>query len=89
LEAMACGVPVVSTNTGGLPELNVQGVTGFLSDIGDVEDMARHAIHILEDCDRLEKFKKAAYQRATDFELSKILPLYEEYYQQAIDQAKK
>jgi len=89
LEAMACGVPVVSSNTGGLPELNVQGVTGFLSDIGDVEGMAQHAIHILEDCDRLEKFKKAAYQRATDFELSKILPLYEEYYQQAIDQAKK
>ncbi|NGF55089.1 N-acetyl-alpha-D-glucosaminyl L-malate synthase BshA [Parapedobacter sp. SGR-10] len=88
LEAMACGVPVVSSNTGGLPELNVQGVTGFLSDIGDIEGMAQHAIHILEDCDRLEKFKKAAYQRATDFELSKILPQYEEYYQQAIDHAK-
>ena len=89
LEAMACGVPVISSNTGGLPELNVDGVTGFLSNIGDVDAMAQHAIYILEDCHRLEKFKKSAYERAKDFELSRILPMYEEYYQQAIAQAKK
>ncbi|HMR18428.1 MAG TPA: N-acetyl-alpha-D-glucosaminyl L-malate synthase BshA [Sphingobacterium sp.] len=89
LEAMACSVPVVSSNTGGLPELNVEGVTGFLDDIGDVETMAKNAIYILEDCERLEKFKKAAYTRAQDFELSKILPLYEAYYQEAIANVKK
>jgi N-acetyl-alpha-D-glucosaminyl L-malate synthase BshA len=89
LEAMACSVPVVSSNTGGLPELNVEGVTGFLSDIGNVEEMARNSIYILEDCTRLEKFKQEAYSRAQDFELSKILPLYEAYYRAAIDNVKK
>lgn len=88
LEAMACSVPVVSSNAGGLPELNVQGVTGYLDDIGDVESMAKHAIHVLEDCDRLEGYKKAAYARAQDFELSKILPLYEACYQEVIDKEK-
>ncbi len=89
LEAMACSVPVISSNTGGLPELNVQGTTGFLSDIGDVSAMAKNAIYILEDCDRLGKFKKAAYERAKDFELARILPLYEACYQEAIDHVKK
>lgn len=89
LEAMACSVPVVSSNAGGLPELNVQGVTGYLADVGDVTSMAKHAIHILENCERLENYKKAAYTRAQDFELSKILPLYEAYYQKAIDNVKK
>ncbi|MDR2285336.1 MAG: N-acetyl-alpha-D-glucosaminyl L-malate synthase BshA [Sphingobacterium sp.] len=89
LEAMACSVPVISTNTGGLPELNVNGVTGFLSDIGDVDDMAKNAIHILEDCPRLEEFKKAAYARAKDFDIKQILPVYERYYQKAIDGLKK
>ena len=89
LEAMACRVPVVSSNTGGLPELNSQGVTGFLSDVGDVEEMAKNAIYILEDCDRLEKFKAAAYDHAKSFEIGKILPHYESYYQKAIDSIKK
>lgn len=89
LEAMACSVPVVSSNAGGLPELNVNGVTGFLSDIGDVNDMAKNAIYILEDCERLEEFKKAAYVRAKDFDIKQILPLYEQYYQKAIDSVKK
>lgn len=88
LEAMACSVPVVSSNAGGLPELNVQGMTGYLDDIGDVESMAKHAIHVLEDCGRLEGYKKAAYARAQDFELSKILPLYEACYQEVIDKEK-
>ncbi|MGN0002014.1 MAG: N-acetyl-alpha-D-glucosaminyl L-malate synthase BshA [Sphingobacterium composti] len=89
LEAMACRVPVISSNIGGLPELNVQGITGFLSDVGDIEDMSNNAIYILEDCDRLEVFKQAAYEHATKFEISQILPLYEEYYQKAISNSKK
>jgi N-acetyl-alpha-D-glucosaminyl L-malate synthase BshA len=60
LEAMACSVPVVSTNAGGLPEINVHGKTGFLSDVGDTEAMAAHAIYILSDSERLQHFKKAA-----------------------------
>ncbi|QBQ40087.1 N-acetyl-alpha-D-glucosaminyl L-malate synthase BshA [Sphingobacterium psychroaquaticum] len=87
LEAMACHVPVISTNTGGLPELNRHGVSGFLSDIGDVEDMAKNALYILEDCDRLLKFKEAAYKRAQEFDISKILPMYENYYEEVIRQS--
>lgn len=88
LEAMACKVPVISTNTGGLPELNVDGVTGFLSDIGDVDNMAKQAIHILEDNDRLSTFKEAALNRAKEFEISSIMPLYEAYYQKIITTVK-
>lgn len=88
LEAMACKVPVISTNTGGLPELNVNGETGFLSDIGDVDEMAKNAIYILEDNDRLEKFKDAALERAKTFQLSNIMPQYEEYYRQVIEKVK-
>lgn len=89
LEAMACHVPVVSTNTGGLPELNEASVSGFLSDIGDVDDMAKHSIYILEDCERLEKFKLSAYERAKQFDIEKILPLYESYYEEVIANSKK
>lgn len=89
LEAMACRVPIISTNIGGLPELNEQGVTGFLSNVADIDEMSKHAIHILEDCDRLEQFKQAAYEHAQKFEISKILPLYEEYYEEAISNSKK
>ena len=88
LEAMACKVPVISTNTGGLPELNVNGETGFLSDIGDVADMAKNAIYILEDEERLEKFKDAALARAKTFQLSNIMPQYEEYYRNVIEKVK-
>ena len=88
LEAMACRVPVISSNTGGLPELNVNGTTGFLSDVGDVEDMAKNAIYILEDCNRIEKFKEAAYEHAKTFDINKILPLYEEYYRTTMDRVK-
>ncbi|SFB79915.1 N-acetyl-alpha-D-glucosaminyl L-malate synthase BshA [Parapedobacter composti] len=82
LEAMACKVPVISSNTGGLPELNVNGVTGFLSDVGDVDAMAANAIHILEDGERLAQFKEAALARAKDFQLANIMPLYEQYYRE-------
>src|SRR5207253_7921400 len=62
LEAMACQVPVISTNTGGLPEVNVNSVTGFMSNVGDIEDMAVNAVYILEDDKRLAQFKKNALQ---------------------------
>ncbi|NCD68783.1 N-acetyl-alpha-D-glucosaminyl L-malate synthase BshA [Mucilaginibacter agri] len=84
LEAMACKVPVVSSNTGGLPELNVEGVTGFLRDVGDVDGMAERAIYILEDEARLAQFKENALEHARTFELSNILPQYENMYQQVI-----
>ncbi len=85
LEAMACRVPVISSNTGGLPELNVQGVTGFLSDVGDVDEMAANAIYILEDRERLEVFKENALNHAKTFELSNILPIYEQFYREVLD----
>ena len=71
LEAMACKVPVISSNAGGLPELNVEGVTGFLRDVGDVDGMAEKAIYILEDEKRLNQFKENALARAKEFDLTK------------------
>lgn len=79
LEAMACEVPVISSNTGGIPELNIQGETGFLSNVGDIEDMTRNALFVL-DKSNLPGFKENALKRAKEFDISKILPLYESYY---------
>jgi N-acetyl-alpha-D-glucosaminyl L-malate synthase BshA len=84
LEAMACEVPVISTNTGGLPELNIQGGTGFLSNVGDVEDMTRKSLFVL-DKNNLPRFKENALRRAKEFDISRILPLYESYYQQVME----
>jgi N-acetyl-alpha-D-glucosaminyl L-malate synthase BshA len=84
LEAMACEVPIISSDTGGLPELNIQGVTGFLSPIGDIEDMTRKALFIL-DKNNLPKFKAAALKRAKEFDITLILPQYEEYYQRIME----
>jgi N-acetyl-alpha-D-glucosaminyl L-malate synthase BshA len=89
LEAMACKVPVISTNAGGLPELNVEGVTGFLKNVEDVDGMAERAIYILEDEARLNQFKENALARAKQFELSNILPLYENYYKEVIEKSKQ
>lgn len=83
LEAMACEVPVISTNAGGLPELNVDGQTGFLCPVGDVAMMAEKAIHILDDRN-LKSFKEGALRRAKEFEIANILPLYENYYNEVI-----
>ena len=88
LEAMACKVPVISSNTGGLPELNVDGVTGFLDNVGDIDAMANHAIYILENDDRLSKFKENALSRAKEFDLSLILPMYESFYEEVIEKSK-
>lgn len=80
LEAMAARTPVISTNTGGLPEVNVHGQTGFLSELGDTSDMAKNAIHLLDNEYRLTQFKQQAYEQAKNFELSKVLPQYEHIY---------
>ena len=88
LEAMACKVPIVTSNAGGLPELNIDGVTGFLKEIGDVDGMADAAIYILEDDERLQTFKENALARAKEFDLSIILPVYENYYTEVIEKSK-
>lgn len=84
LEAMAAKTPVISTNTGGLPEVNTQGVTGFLSNVGDVDDMAKNAMYILEDEERLLEFKNNAYEAAHQFSIDKILPKYEQMYKRVV-----
>jgi L-malate glycosyltransferase len=86
LEAMACEVPVVSSDAGGLPELMVQGVTGFMSPVGDVEDMTKNALLIL-DKNNLPAFKENALKRAQEFDISRILPLYENYYVKILEKA--
>ena len=80
LEAMAAKTAVISTNTGGLPEVNIHGVTGYLSDLGDVNDMAKNAISILKDDKTLENFKEKVRDHAKRFSLENILPVYEKIY---------
>ncbi len=81
LEAMAAGVPVVSTNAGGLGEINVDGVTGYMGNVGDIEMMSQQAISILENDERLQQFKDNAAQHANKFDIHNIVPLYEALYQ--------
>ncbi|HVW16468.1 MAG TPA: N-acetyl-alpha-D-glucosaminyl L-malate synthase BshA [Mucilaginibacter sp.] len=88
LEAMACKVPVVTSNAGGLPELNVDGITGYLKDVGDIDGMADSAIHILNNDERLKTFKENALARAQEFDLSIILPRYENYYNEVIEKSR-
>jgi L-malate glycosyltransferase len=85
LEAMAMNVPVISTNTGGLPEVNINGVSGFTSNVGDVEDMSQNALKILSDPLILQKFRRQAFEVAQQFDLPKILPLYEDLYKEVIE----
>jgi L-malate glycosyltransferase len=80
LEAMAAGVPVVSTNAGGLPEVMIQGETGYMSDVGDVASMSANAIEILADDKKHEYFKQAALKQANNFDIHNIIPLYEKLY---------
>ncbi|MEJ2882838.1 N-acetyl-alpha-D-glucosaminyl L-malate synthase BshA [Pedobacter sp. GR22-6] len=84
LEAMACKVPAITSNAGGLPELNIDGFCGYMSNVGDVDDMAEKAISILKDDAVLAQFKENALTRAKDFDLKKILPEYVNYYNQVI-----
>lgn len=84
LEAMASGIPVISSNTGGIPEVNNHGVSGYLSEVGDVDDMAKNAIHILKSEETLNEFKKNARLSALAFDLNKILPEYENLYKSVL-----
>ncbi len=85
LEAMAQGVPVISSNTGGIPEVNKHEFSGFVSSVGDVENMAENAMRILENKQTLHQFKLNALEQAKEFDLQKILPVYEKLYQKVID----
>ncbi len=87
LEAMACEVPVISSNTGGLPEVNIHGVTGFLSDVGDVDSMAADAIRLLQNEEMLKQFRMHALAQARKFDIQNILPQYEAYYQEVMERA--
>ena len=88
LEAMACEVPVISSNTGGLPELMIDGKTGFVCDVGDVAEMSKKALYVLDD-KHLPYFKAQALKRAQDFDVENILPLYEKYYMEVVDRMNK
>lgn len=85
LEAMAARTPVISTNSGGLPEVNINGVTGFLSNVGDTDDMAKNGIYILENPERLQQFKHNALEQAKKFSIQNILPGYKEVYREVIE----
>lgn len=84
LEAMAMKIPVISSNTGGIPELNIHGKTGYLSKVGDYEDMAKNTISLLSNEEILEKFKNQAFEQAKKFDIAKILPMYEKVYESLI-----
>lgn len=83
LEAMACEVPVISSDAGGIPELNVHGKTGFISKVGDVPDMVKNALYILKD-ENLPVFKHNAMERAKEFDVAMILPRYENHYKKVL-----
>jgi N-acetyl-alpha-D-glucosaminyl L-malate synthase BshA len=85
LEAMAVGVPVISTNTGGIPEVNIDGFSGYTSNVGDVEDMAKNAIHLLEDKERLATFKKNAVAQAKKFNVNEVVDQYVTLYKKVIN----
>ncbi len=88
LEAMAVGVPVISSNTGGIPEVNIHNYSGYLSYVGDTDDMARNAIDLLTNEKKLHQFKEQALKRAKDFSIEKVLPMYEDLYMSVVKNEK-
>ncbi len=89
LEAMACKVPVITSNAGGLPELNIDDYCGYMCNVGDIDDMANKAITILSNEETLRYFKENAFKRAQDFDLKKILPMYIDYYNEVLENASR
>jgi len=89
LEAMAWSVPVISSNSGGLPEVNFDGISGYLSDVGNIDEMVENAIKILSNNQTLNLFKENALKVAKQFDIKNILPLYEKLYQEAINHSKQ
>jgi N-acetyl-alpha-D-glucosaminyl L-malate synthase BshA len=87
LEAMACRVPVISSNAGGIPEINIHGVTGYLTDVGDIESMAKYSLELLRDKTKLEQFKENALNQAQKFHINQIIPLYEALYEKVLAKA--
>lgn len=87
LEAMACEVPVISSDVGGISEVNIHAKTGFLSKVGNIDEMAANAIRLLSDESLLSEFKRNAYSRAQDFDIEKILPQYEAFYNKVLEEA--
>ena len=86
LEAMACGVPVISSSVGGLPELVKHNESGFIAEIGDIERMAKYAIDLLTNERKYKIFSKNSRDRAVDlFDISKVVPLYEEHYRKILE----
>ena len=85
LEAMALKVPVISTNTGGLKDLNINGNSGYTSDIGDIDSMAKNAIKILSDDSLEKKYRKQAFENAKKYDIKTVIPLYEKIYDQALN----
>jgi N-acetyl-alpha-D-glucosaminyl L-malate synthase BshA len=84
LEAMACRVPVISSNAGGIPEINIHGKTGFLADVGDVDAMAKFSLDLLLHEEKLEKFKSNALEQANTFAIENIVPQYEALYESVL-----
>lgn len=80
LEAMAASMPVISSNAGGLPEINTQGVTGYMANVGDVATMSKCAIELLSDEEKLNQLKQNAYEHACTFDINNIVPIYEKLY---------
>ncbi|MBK6330953.1 MAG: N-acetyl-alpha-D-glucosaminyl L-malate synthase BshA [Bacteroidetes bacterium] len=80
LEAMGCQVPVISSNAGGIPEINIHGVTGYLTEVGDVDAMAAFSLALLQDEEKLAQFKKNALAQAEKFNINNIIPMYEKLY---------
>ena len=88
LEAMAWRVPIISSNSGGLPEVNINGFSGYLSNVGAIDEMAKNGVKILENKNILNEFKENAFKTAQKFSIQNILPIYEELYQKTINNSK-
>jgi glycosyltransferase involved in cell wall biosynthesis len=84
LEAMGCEVPVISTNAGGLPEINVHGETGYLTEVGDTDAMAGYVMELFTNDEKLKQFKQNALKQANRFKIADIIPMYEALYEKVL-----